>query len=118
MGILDNAIRYTKQGSITISIKPPAFTKVTAGKQDSKLKNRGLVISVADTGKGMTTEELQNAFTSFRRGKPAQALWTEGVGLSLYIAKQFVEAHGGRIWAESPGEGKGSTFFVELPNAL
>ncbi|MEK7542676.1 MAG: ATP-binding protein [Patescibacteria group bacterium] len=104
-GVLDNAVRYTKQGSIVVNLK----------EQREKSKNKTILISVTDTGKGMTTEELQNAFTSFRRGKTAQALWTEGVGLSLYIAKQFVEAHGGKIWAKSPGKGKGSSFFIELP---
>jgi len=102
MGVLDNAIRYTEKGSINVEISAQPKTVTT---------------SVIDTGKGLTPEELKDVFTSFKRGKTAQALWTEGVGLSLYIAKQLVEAHGGRIWAESKGHGKGSTFFVELPIA-
>ncbi|MEK7510014.1 MAG: HAMP domain-containing sensor histidine kinase, partial [Patescibacteria group bacterium] len=100
MGILDNAIRYTKKGNIVVTISA---------------QPKSVIISVKDTGKGLTKEEVNDVFTSFKRGKAAQALWTEGVGLSLYIAKQFVETHRGKIWAESPGPEQGSTFFIELP---
>ena len=103
MGVLDNAIRYTEKGTITVRLEAQ--------------KSRGVMISVADTGKGLTPEGRKDVFTSFKRGKTAQALWTEGVGLSLYIAKQLVEAHNGRIWAESPGPAKGSTFYINLPLA-
>ncbi|HEX9721882.1 MAG TPA: HAMP domain-containing sensor histidine kinase [Candidatus Paceibacterota bacterium] len=113
LGVLDNAIRYTKEGSITVCLK----AKKNRPAHRSLGEGGGVVISVADTGKGLTQEELQDVFTSFKRGKTAQALWTEGVGLSLFTAKQFVEAHAGRIWAESKGTGQGSTFFVELPIA-
>tara|TARA_Y100000310_G_C20293717_1_gene628378 strand:- start:326 stop:523 length:198 start_codon:yes stop_codon:yes gene_type:complete len=63
----------------------------------------------------MSKEELRHLFESFSRGKAGTKMWTEGAGLGLYIAKQFVEMHKGRIWATSLGKGKGSTFFVELP---
>ena len=104
MGILDNAVRYTKEGSIEV--------KLEARNPKSE---KTVTLSVKDTGKGLTPEEIKDVFTSFKRGKTAQALWTEGVGLSLYVAKQFVEAHGGRIWAESAGTEKGSAFYVNLP---
>ena len=112
-GVLDNAIRYTEKGGVAIQIKE----QKTHLRQGYGGQSRGVLISVADTGKGLTPEERKDVFTSFKRGKTAQALWTEGVGLSLYIAKQLVEAHNGRIWAESPGPGQGTTFFVELPIA-
>ena len=53
-------------------------------------------------------------FTQFARD-PALAQDTKGTGLGLFIAKQIVEAHGGRIWASSEGEGSGSTFSAEIP---
>ena len=72
-------------------------------------------IIVADTGEGLTREEISKMFESFSRGMAGTRLFTEGAGLGLYVAKKYVELHQGRIWAESPGKGKGSTFYVELP---
>jgi signal transduction histidine kinase len=106
INILDNAIRYTKKGSVTIRIE----------RKNAGYEEKGVIISVADTGKGLTAQEVKDIFVSFKRGKTAQALWPEGVGLNLYIAKQFIDAHGGKIWVESAGIGKGSTFFMQLPH--
>ena len=63
----------------------------------------------------MTKEELSKLFESFSRGTAGKRLYTEGVGLGLYIAKKFIEMHNGRVWAESEGKEKGSIFFIELP---
>ncbi|PJA89012.1 MAG: two-component sensor histidine kinase, partial [Candidatus Moranbacteria bacterium CG_4_9_14_3_um_filter_36_9] len=54
-------------------------------------------------------------FTKFSRGKDTKRLNVKGIGLGLYVGKFVVEAHGGRIWAESEGENKGSRFILELP---
>ncbi len=54
-------------------------------------------------------------FESFSRGAAGTRLYTEGVGLGLYVAKKFVEMNKGKIWAESKGKGKGSIFYIELP---
>ena len=102
--VLDNAIRYTKEGNITIT-----------STVQKKRAHSFVQIAVADTGEGLATEEKETIFQSFNRGEGAQSLWTEGVGLNLYIARKFIEAHGGKIWAESAGKGNGSTFYVELP---
>lgn len=99
--LIDNAIRYTEKGSITVA------TSV----KDAKI----LHIEIQDTGIGMTKDEMGGLFKSFSRGGAGNTFWTEGTGLGLYVAKQFVDMHKGKIWAESPGRGKGSTFFVELP---
>ncbi|MDZ4232078.1 MAG: ATP-binding protein, partial [Candidatus Pacearchaeota archaeon] len=88
---------------------------VTAKPENRNLATRSVVISVKDTGEGMAKEEIEHLFESFSRGKAGSKMWTEGAGLGLYIAKQFVSMHKGRIKAESPGKGKGSTFTVELP---
>jgi len=100
LNIVDNAIKYTKQGGVTVS------TKI----QDSRLK-----IQVKDTGEGMTEKEISYLFESFSRGKAGTHLYSEGAGLGLYIARKFVEMHQGKIWAESKGKDKGSTFYIELP---
>jgi len=100
LNVIDNAIRYTERGGITIRYRK--------GNQISKL-------IISDTGEGMTKKEISNLFRSFTRGSTGQKTWTEGTGLGLYIAKKFLDLHNGKIWAKSPGRGKGSTFYIELP---
>ena len=117
LNLIDNAIRYTKQGSITTSIKVSPFGGSPVGRQDSNTKDGNIVISVTDTGEGMTKAEIAKLFESFSRGQAGEKLSMEGAGLGLYIARQFVEMHKGKIRATSEGKGKGSTFHVELPVA-
>ena len=100
MNIIDNAIKYTEKGGITIKLK---------------IENSKLKIIISDTGAGLTKYEISKMFESFSRGMAGPRLYTEGVGLGLYIARRFVEMHNGKIWAESEGKGKGSTFYIELP---
>jgi signal transduction histidine kinase len=98
--LIDNAIKYTQKGGITIK---------------SQISNGKCQISISDTGEGLTKEEISRLFESFSRGTAGAKFWTEGVGLGLYVSRKFVELHGGKIWAESEGKGKGSTFYIELP---
>jgi len=100
LNIIDNAIKYTEGGEVRIKCQIV----------DDKYR-----IVISDTGAGMTKEEASYLFESFSRGKAGTELCAEGVGLGLYIAKKFVEMHGGKIWATSLGKGKGSTFYIELP---
>jgi len=100
MNVIDNAIRYTEKGGVTVKVK----------ELDDKIQ-----IITSDTGVGLTKSELTKMFESFSRGAAGTRLYTEGVGLGLYVARRFTEAHGGKIWAESKGKGKGSTFYIELP---
>jgi len=100
LNLVDNSIRYTKKGSITVS---------------TAQKNNRLLLTVQDTGAGMTKEEIDKLFESFSRGRAGVKFSTGGAGLGLYIAKQFVQMHKGKIWAESAGKDKGSIFFIELP---
>jgi len=100
LNLIDNSIRYTKEGSITTSIT--SMEKIVR-------------ITITDTGEGMNEEEIQKLFKSFSRGQAGEELSTEGAGLGLYIARKFVEMHKGKIWATSEGKEKGSTFHIELP---
>jgi signal transduction histidine kinase len=97
--LIDNAIKYTKEGWI----------KVKVDKEDNEV-----LISVSDSGIGMSKELQQKLFGQFVRD-PSIKKEIRGTGLGLYIAKHIVEAHNGKIWAESEGIGKGSTFCIKLP---
>jgi signal transduction histidine kinase len=99
--VLDNAVKYTRKGGVTIRCKKP----------DNKLR-----IIIKDTGIGVPREELRTLFTRiFERGEKAKQVFTTGRGIGLYITAQIIKAHNGKIWAESEGRNKGSTFYVELP---
>ena len=69
----------------------------------------------ADFGIGIRPEDIVNLFKKFSRGQGTSTIHTEGTGLGLYVAKEMVEAHQGKIWAESKGRGRGSKFWFELP---
>lgn len=100
LNIVDNGIRYTYAGGVMIRCQ----------KTDGKY-----LVSITDTGEGLTKNEISSLFKTFTRGSAGQRLWTEGVGLGLYIAKKFLELHNGKIWVESSGKGQGSTFYIEIP---
>ena len=97
--LVDNAIKYTNSGFVEISYK--------------KLEDK-LIVKIKDTGIGIKPELLKNLFGQFIRD-PSVKRTIKGTGLGLFIAKEIVNAHKGKIWAESEGEGMGSIFYVELP---
>lgn len=99
VNLIDNSIKYTQKGFIKISL-----TK----------KPEKILIAVSDSGVGISKEVMPKLFKKFTRARNADDVNIHGTGLGLYVAKQMVEAHKGRIWAESEGEGKGSTFYVVL----
>lgn len=98
--LIDNAINYTPSGSIAVSLKREA------GK---------IIFAVKDSGVGIMEEDKKRLFTEGGHGKDSQRVNAHSTGYGLYIAKNIVVAHGGTVRAESEGEGKGSTFVVELP---
>lgn len=98
--LVENAIRYTPQGSVMAGI-----TAV----------DENVVVWVEDSGVGITPEDMQKLFTEGGHGAQSRAVNPSSTGFGLFIAKQIVEAHGGHIWAESDGAGKGSRFFLVLP---
>lgn len=97
--LIDNALKYTKQG----------FVKLNIWQEDNRL-----IICVSDSGIGMSKELQSKLFGKFVRD-PSIKKEIKGTGLGLYIAKNIVEDHQGKIWAESEGEGKGSKFYVAIP---
>ena len=100
--VIDNCIKYTTEGGVTVTME---------------VKNDKLLISVTDTGIGLSDEVIQNLFKqSFHRGEQAKKLFAVGKGLGLYLSGKIIEGHHGRIWAESLGDGKGSGFYIELPS--
>jgi PAS domain S-box-containing protein len=98
--LLDNAVRYIfPGGKITISLE---------------LLENEIQFKIEDTGIGIPRDEQPRVFTKFFRGVNAIRMETEGSGLGLFVTKNIIEAHGGRIWFKSE-EGKGSTFYFALP---
>ena len=98
--ILDNAVKYTQQGDkVLVSVK-------------SNVKE--IEVEVEDTGVGIPKNEQEKVFTKFFRAENVLRIETEGTGLGLFIAKNIIEAHGGKIWFQSE-QGKGSTFSFSLP---
>ncbi|MBI5817276.1 MAG: hypothetical protein HZB09_02515 [Candidatus Yonathbacteria bacterium] len=102
--LVDNSIKYTPKGGVRVML---AHTE-HGGKSY-------LQLSITDTGIGMDTSTQEKIFNKFSRAEGVSKLYTDGSGLGLYVAKEILKKHNGRIWAESQGLGKGSTFFVELP---
>ncbi len=97
--LIDNAIKYTEEGWVKVEIT-----------SDSSVH-----IEVKDSGVGIAPNEIHGLFEKFVRARDASGINVNGTGLGLYVARQMVEAHKGKIWAESEGKGKGSTFIVEIP---
>lgn len=100
--LLGNAIKFSEAGAaITIAVAP---------------KDGQAVFAVRDTGRGIPADQLESIFERFSQVDASDAREKGGTGLGLAIARDIVEGHGGRIWAESE-EGKGTTFSFTLPLA-
>jgi len=98
--LVENAIKYSPENTIVT---------VSSAEQDGKIQ-----VSVQDQGPGIPQDELENIFLKFYRSKSAKASPIKGSGLGLYLAKYFVDLHGGQISVQSaPSEG--STFSIHLP---
>jgi signal transduction histidine kinase len=100
MNLVDNAIKYTPKGEVRAEL----FRK-----------NGEIVFCIKDSGVGISKTDLPNLFKKFSRGTGMFQVHTEGTGLGLFVAKQLVEAHKGKIWAESEGENKGAAFCFSIP---
>ena len=99
--VLDNAIRFTP---------PPGAVRV-----EGEVRGGEVWITVQDTGIGIAPEYLERIFDRFQQAERHLTRQHGGMGLGLSIARGLVEAHGGRLWAASPGLNQGSTFIMALP---
>src|SRR5258708_4263123 len=100
--LVQNAIKYSPNGGEVLVVgemAPPAR----------------VLVRVIDQGTGIPPGEQERIFERFHRSDTRLSRATAGVGLGLYITRSIVEGHGGRIWAESPGPGRGSIFTMVLP---
>ena len=100
--LVDNAIKYNvRNGEVRVKIAP--------------VPNKPFVsISVEDTGMGIDSEDISKLFTKFFRAEKTMKEQTSGIGLGLYLAKNIIERHGGKVWVQSVA-GRGSTFTFTLP---
>ncbi|MEK7460503.1 MAG: HAMP domain-containing sensor histidine kinase [Patescibacteria group bacterium] len=98
--VIMNAITYTPRGG---------FIKLSLGSSENTLH-----IKVKDTGIGISKKDISKLFTKFSRGENALLVHPDGSGIGLYVAKNIIDKHEGRIWYE-PEEEKGSVFHIELP---
>lgn len=99
--LISNAIKYSDAGQIEINVTPDG-------------EKKRVVVGVKDTGIGISPEDLPVLFSKFKQLKSGDRS-KKGTGLGLVVSKGIVESHGGQIWAESPGENLGSTFYFSLP---
>jgi signal transduction histidine kinase len=103
--LVENAVKYSPNGGEVLIV----------GQVQLLDRLRFAVIRVIDQGIGIPPGEEERIFQRFHRADTRLSRSTAGVGLGLYITRSIVEGHGGRIWAESPGPGKGSIFTLTLP---
>lgn len=97
--LIDNAIKYTKTGKVTVLLKK---------------SGADILFKVTDSGKGINETDKAAIFQKYTRGKES-IKQSAGLGLGLYVAKIIIDQHKGKIWAESEGEGKGSSFCFTIP---
>jgi signal transduction histidine kinase len=105
--LLSNAVKFTPQGG-TIRVEVAPENGISTG-------GKGLRFSVIDSGIGLTSGDLERIFQPFEQADNSAGRRFQGTGLGLALTRKMVELHGGKIWAASEGEGKGSAFHFILP---
>jgi signal transduction histidine kinase len=108
--LLNNAIKFTKEGQISIDIMKYADEEGVK-KDSSQSEEEQVIVSIKDTGTGISSDILPRLFTKF-----TTTAGSGGTGLGLFISKSIIEAHGGKIWAQNNTDGeKGATLYFTLP---
>lgn len=100
--LIDNAVKYSGK-EVNISV------------ETAKIDGKYVLVRVKDRGIGIPNSELKQVFKRFYRAPGPHARRVPGTGLGLYIVRSVARAHGGRVWAESEGPGRGSTFVLQFP---
>lgn len=99
--VIDNALKYTpKNGTISIG---------------AKLTKSDVVITITDSGIGISTHDMRRIFSRFFRSEHAKKMDTEGLGLGLHTARKIIKDHGGNLKLKSAGENKGTSVVIEIP---
>jgi signal transduction histidine kinase len=101
VNLLDNAVKFSPQGGVV---------RIRAQVEDGQA-----IVAVSDDGIGIPPEKLPRLFERFYQVDGSATRRYGGMGIGLALCRAIVQAHGGRIWAESRGEGHGSSFYVSLP---
>jgi two-component system sensor histidine kinase SenX3 len=103
--VLDNAIKYSTNGvDIAVRLTTP--------------DEKHIVLSVQDHGAGIPAQELKRVFRRFYRVRTRALRGVKGTGLGLFIVRAITSKHGGRVFAQSEGEGRGTTVVIELPRSV
>ena len=97
--LIENSVKFTEEGEIVVTLRNT---------------QKDYIVSVKDQGIGIESSELAQVFDHFRYNKNPE-LRGKGLGLGLYISKSIIELHRGKMWVESEGKGKGSTFHFSIP---
>jgi signal transduction histidine kinase len=123
--LLSNAVKFTPDGGTVTLLVRSNFNgshddshETANAVFDAETMHRGekhIQVSVIDTGIGITEKDLTRVFQPFEQAEPSISKQYSGTGLGLSLTKELVEHHGGRIWAESQGPGKGSAFHFTIP---
>ena len=104
LNLIDNAIKYSGN-EIRVTV------------ETAQADEKHVVVRVKDAGAGIPKDELKRVFKRFYRVPGPLASRVKGTGLGLYIVRSVAKRHAGRVWAESEGPGRGSTFVLQLPIA-
>jgi signal transduction histidine kinase len=114
--LINNAIKYTPSRKMTSDVRAfrdsDGIITIEVGKDEKK--SGYVLIKITDNGIGVDKKEIPKLFNKFERGENARNMYTDGSGLGLYIVKEIVSGHKGKVWLESE-LGKGTVFYVLLP---
>ena len=113
--LLSNAVKFTPDGG-SVSVKALSYDDSHNDVYNQhKTTTAGIWIRVSDTGIGLKPLDLKRIFNSFEQVENSASRNFQGTGLGLSLTKKLVELHGGKIWVESEGEGKGAAFSFTIP---
>lgn len=114
--LLSNAVKFTpKGGKVEVQLSVLSGQSPVINNNQQPTTDKYVQIRVSDTGKGIAPEFLPYVFDRFRQENSSTTRTYGGLGLGLAIVRHLVELHGGTVYADSPGEGRGATFSVYLP---